>query len=63
MSNKEYEHGYRMGYEWAKYENGNPKYVFKELRSRGISMRTTYAVAFKQGATDAKNAKLPKYGC
>lgn len=61
MVNKEYEHGYRMGYEWASVENGKVVNVFKELRSRGISMRTTYAVAFRSAVKDYADGRQPRY--
>ncbi len=55
--NKEYEWGYKQGYDFAQYEGGTTAQVFSELRNRGISIRTTYGVAFKQGVKDCREGK------
>lgn len=61
-TNKEYEHGYRMGYEWVRFENGHSSGVFRELRNRGISMHTAYAVGFRKGVDDAEKGIAQRYG-
>ena len=59
--NKEYEHGYTMGYEWVEHEGGNSNYAHAEIRRRGLSPRTTYGVGFMKGAQDAKNHTPRRY--
>jgi hypothetical protein len=56
---QEYEHGYRQGYELATYNgNANPK---RNILSRGISLRTSYAVGFLCGNKDKKQGLPCKY--
>ena len=59
--NKEYEHGYRQGYEWYKYECSSLNAISQNIRQRGISLRSQYAVAFRHGATDASKNIQCKY--
>lgn len=57
--NLEYEHGYRHGYELAQfYGLEDPK---RNIRSRGISLRSVYAVGFLCGHRDRKNGLPCKY--
>ena len=53
--NEEYERGYNLGYDWRRYEGGNIRYAYAELKRRGINPRTTFGVAFVKGAQDAEN--------
>ena len=57
--NKEFNHGYVMGYEFASY-NGikDPK---QEILSRGISLRTQYAIGFLIGHKDKTEGKEQRY--
>ena len=57
--NKEFNHGYVMGYEFAGY-NGirDPK---AEILSRGISLRTQYDVGFRLGHKDRKYGLAQRY--
>ena len=59
--NKEYNHGYNMGYDWVRYEGGNGSYAYAEIRRRGLNPRTTYGVAFIRGAKDAQNFVERRY--
>jgi len=59
--NKEYEHGYNLGYDWRMYEGGNARYAYAEVRRRGINPRTTFGVAFMNGAKDAESGAERKY--
>lgn len=59
--NKEWEWGYCWGYDAAQYRGLQVDEVFKELKERGISMRTTYAVAFKQAVKDYRSGKPRQY--
>lgn len=59
--NKEYNHGYNMGYDWVMYEGGNGNYAYAEIRRRGLNPRTTYGVAFMNGAKDAENNVERRY--
>jgi len=60
-SNRTYETGYSMGYDWVAYEGGNPSRVVSELRARGASPRQQWGVAFMQGARDAAQGLPRKY--
>ena len=59
-TNNEYLHGYRMGWEYAEC-GGNTHTMVREILSRGISMRTTYAVAFMNAVKDYKAGRPKKY--
>lgn len=59
--NKEWEWGYCQGYDAAQYQGLRLDEVFKHLRERGISMRTTFAVAFRQAVKDYKDGKPRQY--
>lgn len=59
--NKEYEHGYTMGYSYAEYEGGNETTAKREILSRGISLRTAYAAGFICGVRDCKSHLPRKY--
>lgn len=60
-TNKEYEWGYKQGYDFAEFEGGTVSQVFGELRNRGIAFRTSYGIGFKQGVKDCKDGKPRKY--
>lgn len=60
--NKEFEHGYQMGYLWRKYEGGSIYKIRATLYDRGIGINTTYAAGFKKGVIDAIKNKMPAYG-
>lgn len=58
--NKEFEHGYSMGYDLARYNgNADPR---KSILERGIGLRTQYAVGFLKGFADYKKGLPQKYG-
>ena len=50
--NKEWEWGYWQGYDAAQYQGLRTDEVYREIKSRGISMRTTFAVAFRRAVAD-----------
>ena len=49
-----------MGWEYAEC-GGNTHTMVREILSRGISMRTTYAVAFMNAVKDYKAGRPKKY--
>ena len=56
---EEYKHGYCQGYDLATHDgNANPK---RNILSRGIGLRTSYAVGFLCGFKDKKEGKTRKY--
>ena len=59
--NREFEHGYTMGYQYAEFEGGNEYTAKGEILSRGISLRTAYAAGFVQGIRDYKSHLPQKY--
>lgn len=59
--NKQFVHGYAMGYRWAADESGRADMIFRELRSRGIGIKTVYAVGFRRGVLDAEKGKPQLY--
>lgn len=60
-SQKEYEHGYNMGYDWVAYEGGSPYFWAAEVKSRRIPVRSSYGMGFKKGCEDADNQEVRKY--
>lgn len=61
-NNKEYIHGYTMGYDCAAYEGcANIEKAKRNILQRGISLRTVYAVAFLNAVKDYINGKPRRY--
>ena len=61
-NNIEFEAGYSMGYQHIAFDGGDIHYLNEELlRNRKVSLRTSWAVGFKQGAQDAYCGKPCKY--
>ena len=58
---KEYLHGYTMGYEWVAYEGGSKYSWVSEVRRRGIPVKSSYGMGFRAGADDAYEGNPRKY--
>lgn len=60
VRNLEYEKGYSDGYDYAAYGGAytDPK---KELRYKGIPIRSTYGRAFINGYNDERDGKPKRY--
>ena len=59
--NIEFSAGYSMGYQHIAFDNGDIYDVSKEILSRGVSLKTSWAAGFKKGAEDAYNKRPCKY--
>lgn len=60
-SQKEFLHGYTLGYDWVLYEGGYSRGWIRELKYRGIPIRCSCGAGFKQGCEDAAAGNPRKY--